>query len=96
MKTKTTIIRSDMPTAEFLYPEEARQQKECIGLLKRTVDTFVEANLPDRNVVQSYSTILSSLTTMAVALALHMEIEKEDLLKLMTTAVEGNYERAKH
>ena len=96
MKTKTTIIRSDMPTAEFLYPEEARQQKECIGLLKQTVETFVVANHPDRSYLQSYGTLLSCLINMAVSLAMRLEMDKEDLLKMVTMTIEGYYDNAEH
>jgi len=94
--TRTTIIKSDMSTAKILYPEEAQQQTECIMLLKQQVDVFVEANMPDRNVLQSYGTALSSLVTLATILAMHLEMSQEDITKLFTMAVEGNYKNAKH
>ena len=95
MTTRTVIIKSDLRTADILYPEEARQQRECIKLFKQTLDTYVEANSPDRSILQSYSTGLSCLVTVATSLAIHLEMEKEDVMKLFTTAVEGNYEIAK-
>ena len=96
MTRKALIIKSTMDAAEVLYPEETQQQKECFELLRLTVETFVVANHPDRSYLQSYGTLLSCLINMAVSLAMRLEMDKEDLLKMVTMTIEGYYDNAEH
>ena len=96
MTRKALIIKSTMDAAEVLYPEETQQQKECLELLRQTVETFVVANHPDRSYLQSYGTLLSCLINMAVSLAMRLDMDKEDLLKMVTMTIEGYYDNAEH